>query len=55
VPPQSALNLRSALDERNISYQWLYKAREGHGFTNSTNKVELYQKSLAFIEKYINK
>jgi len=55
VPPQSALNLRSALDERNISYQWLYKAKEGHGFTNSTNKVELYQKSLAFIEKYINK
>jgi len=55
VPPQSAYNLRAALDERNISYQWLYKAKEGHGFTNPKNKVELYQKSLAFIAEYINK
>ena len=54
VPPQSALNLRDALDERNMLYQWLYKSKEGHGFTNSANKIELYQKSLAFIEEYIN-
>jgi len=54
VPPQSAHNLRAELDKRNIAYQWLYKAKEGHGFTNVDNKTELYKKSLVFIEEHIN-
>ncbi|ACA85139.1 S9 family peptidase [Shewanella woodyi] len=53
VPPQSALHLQEALDKRNISYEWLYKAKEGHGFVNTDNRVELYQKSLAFARKHI--
>jgi len=53
VPPQSAYNLKAALDERNIKYEWLYKAKEGHGFVNEENKVELYQKSLAFVKKHL--
>jgi len=53
VPPESAFILKRALDERNISYQWLYKEKEGHGFINPENKMELYTKSLAFINKYL--
>lgn len=53
VPPQSAWNLKEALDERNISYQWLYKEKEGHGYRNPKNKLELYQKSLAFINLHL--
>jgi dipeptidyl aminopeptidase/acylaminoacyl peptidase len=53
VPPQSAFNLQEALDERNISYEWLYKPKEGHGFVNIENKIELYQKSLAFARKHM--
>jgi len=54
VPPQSAWNLKDALDDRNMPYQWLYKSKEGHGFTNTANKIELYQQSLAFIKEYIH-
>jgi len=53
VPPQSAWNLKEALDKRNISYQWLYKEKEGHGYKNPKNKLELYQKSLAFINLHL--
>ncbi len=53
VPPQSALNLKAALDKRNIAYQWLYKEKEGHGFINPENKIELYQKSLAFLNQHL--
>jgi len=53
VPPQSAWNLKEALDERNISYQWLFKEKEGHGYKNPKNKLELYQKSLAFINLHL--
>lgn len=53
VPPQNAWNLKDALDERKISYQWLYKEKEGHGFKNPKNKLELYQKSLAFINLHL--
>jgi len=53
VPPQSAWNLKDALDERDIEYQWLFKEKEGHGFRNPKNKLELYQKSLAFINLHL--
>jgi dipeptidyl aminopeptidase/acylaminoacyl peptidase len=53
VPPQSAWNLKAALDQRDISYQWLYKEKEGHGYKNPKNKLELYQKSLAFINLHL--
>ena len=53
VPPQSAWNLKEALDERDIAYQWLFKEKEGHGYSNPKNKLELYQKSLAFINLHL--
>jgi len=54
VPPQNAKNLKKALDKRNISYEWMYKEKEGHGFANPDNKLELYQRSLQFINKHIH-
>ena len=53
VPPQSAWHLKKALDERDIKYEWLYKASEGHGFINPENKQELYEKTLSFLDKYL--
>ncbi|MGI2259062.1 prolyl oligopeptidase family serine peptidase [Shewanella sp. GXUN23E] len=53
VPPENAMHLKAALDERNISYEWLYKPSEGHGFVNKDNKVELFQKSLDFVRKHL--
>lgn len=53
VPPENAKHLKQALDERNISYEWLYKPKEGHGFINKDNKIELYQKSLGFARKHM--
>lgn len=53
VPPENALHLQAALDKRNIGYEWLYKPKEGHGFVNIENKIELYQKSLAFARKHM--
>jgi len=47
-------NLKKALDARNISYEWMYKEKEGHGFANPKNKLELYQRSLNIINKHIN-
>jgi dipeptidyl aminopeptidase/acylaminoacyl peptidase len=52
VPPQSAFNLKAALDQRRISYEWLYK-EEGHGFVGVKNKVELFKKSIAFANKHL--
>ncbi len=51
VVPENAMHLKAALDERNISYEWLYKPTEGHGFINKDNKIELFQRSLDFVQK----
>jgi len=32
----------------------MYKEKEGHGFANPDNKLELYQRSLEFINKHIH-
>lgn len=54
VPPQNAKNLKAELDKRDISYEWLYKPSEGHGFFNPKNRHELYQKSIDFFNKHLN-
>lgn len=54
VPPQSAWNLKEALEERDMPFEWLYKAKEGHGFYNKDNRKELHQRTLAFFDKHLN-
>ncbi len=55
VPINQAELLRSALQKRNYPYDWLTKRDEGHGFFNEDNRVELYEKLAAFLEKNIGK
>ena len=55
TPLSQAKALRSALDARKKPYQWLVKSKEGHGFHNEDNRVELYDKLAAFLEQHIGK
>jgi dipeptidyl aminopeptidase/acylaminoacyl peptidase len=45
--------LRKALDARKHPYEWLVKSGEGHGFYAPENRVELYTRILAFLDKNI--
>ena len=53
VPFAHAETLRAELEKRNIDFEWLVKAKEGHGFVNVENREELYQKLLSFFGKNI--
>ena len=53
VPFAHAEVLRDELDKRDIDYEWLVKAKEGHGFVNVDNREELYKKLLAFFDRNI--
>ena len=53
VPFAHAEVLRDELDKRDIDYEWLVKAKEGHGFVSVDNREELYKKLLAFFDKNI--
>lgn len=55
TPLSQAKALRNALDAHKKPYEWLVKSREGHGFFNEDNRVELYDKLAAFLEKNIGK
>lgn len=53
VPIAQAKALRKALDERHYPYEWLVKSGEGHGFYLPQNRLDLYVKMLAFLDKNI--
>lgn len=53
VPPEHAKILRKAFDKSGQSYEWLFKADEGHGFVDEANRKELFEKNLAFLDKYL--
>lgn len=53
VPIANAEQLRDALDKRHITYEWLQKRGEGHGFYDEKNIAEFYQKMLTFLDKHI--
>lgn len=53
APFSQAKALASALDERHHPYETLFKAGEWHGFYKEENRVELYEKMLAFLAKNI--
>lgn len=54
VPLVHAENLRDALDEIDKDYKWMVK-KEGHGFYQLENKVELYNSMLSFFDQHIGK
>lgn len=54
VPVEHAEILRDQLDAIGKPYEWLVRP-EGHGFTQSANKVVQYKMMLEFLDKYIGK
>ena len=54
APIEQANQLREALDESGVDYEWFYKRNEGHGFYDMENRIEFYDAILTFLEKHIN-
>lgn len=53
APPVHSENLRSELKKNGIDVDWLYKSNEGHGFYKQENRIELYDRVLAFLDASI--
>jgi dipeptidyl aminopeptidase/acylaminoacyl peptidase len=53
VPIEQAEFLMAQFDKIGKPYEWFVKKREGHGFYKPENRLELYQKQLAFFDKHI--
>ncbi len=47
------VELREELDKRKMSYDYLTKPKEAHGFYDEANNKELYERMLAFFDKHI--
>ncbi len=54
IPIQQAEFLKSRLVEIGKPYEWLVR-EEGHGFSQTKNRVEQYKQVLAFFKKHIGK
>ena len=50
APAVHSENLRSVLVKNGAEVDWLYKSNEGHGFYKQENKIELYDRMLAFLD-----
>ncbi len=53
VPVENAHALTDALDKMNYPYELMIKDREGHGFYDDDNRIELYTRMAAFLDKHI--
>jgi len=53
VPVGHAYRLRDALDAAGMDYEWMIKEKEGHGFYDVANRVDLYESMLAFFREHI--
>ena len=53
TPFTQAKALRSAMQKRNLPFEWLAKPGEGHGFIEPKNKAEFYTTLLDFLDRHI--
>ncbi len=53
TPPVHSERLRDELVRRKVDHAWMYKPNEGHGFYNEANRLELYEKMIAFLDANI--
>lgn len=53
APSAHSEGLRSALKSNGVDVDWLYKSNEGHGFFKQENRIELYDRVLAFLDANI--
>ncbi len=49
APPIQGQHMRSALESRNTPCEWLYQAKEAHGFYKEENVADLYSRVDAFL------
>ena len=55
VDIEHAYRLRKGLEKLGKPYEWLVKPKEGHGFYKPENRLEFYERMLAFLEKHIGR
>jgi acylaminoacyl-peptidase len=48
-----AYKLRKGLEKLDKPYEWLVKPNEAHGFYLPENRLELFERMIAFLDKYI--
>jgi len=53
APIDHAVTLRKALKKNGIECEWLEKSREGHGFSDTSSKLEFYTQLIEFLRKHI--
>jgi acetyl esterase/lipase len=53
VPVGHSYRLRDALNRIGKDFEWMIKEKEGHGFYQVPNRVDLYESMLAFFNKHI--
>jgi dipeptidyl aminopeptidase/acylaminoacyl peptidase len=53
VPPEQAEAMVNALKQKNIPVEYVCFAEEGHGFRQANNIKILYEKELAFYQKFL--
>ena len=51
---QQVLELKSALEDAGIPFEYMIKGDEGHGFYSEVNNLELYQRMESFLAKSLN-
>ncbi|WP_348675602.1 S9 family peptidase, partial [uncultured Abyssibacter sp.] len=52
APYSEAEALRDAMKEKGLKYEWMARAKEGHGFYKLENRIAFYEKLEAFLDKH---
>jgi dipeptidyl aminopeptidase/acylaminoacyl peptidase len=55
VPKEQAFLMKEALEKAGHPAEWLYVDYEGHGFYDTANKAEVYQRMENFLARYLGK
>ena len=50
---EQAEAMKAALDKNKKYYEWMALSREGHGVYNEASRREVYERILAFLDKYL--
>ena len=51
---KQVLQLKEALEDADIPFEYMIKGDEGHGFYSETNNLELYSKMIDFLDASLN-
>lgn len=55
APKEQAFRMKEALEKAGHAPEWYYVDYEGHGFYDTANQTEVYQRLEAFFNKYLGK